>query len=385
MRIRFNRTFWPIGHGAFYSERFYDSNKKVIFTAVYDCGSEQKEVLSNCIDAFLKEGKTIDILFLSHFHHDHVSGLKKLLSKAGVVVKNLVIPQLTDGYVLCNLCSDAGKDSLDIDLLWKLHNGGSLEKVENIYEVVESEEGSNNESWSSKNGANHFLMSGPVPRSIFPSDMQPLWEYIPYNGRLNKQSDLVDAFVHNGFTDAAGKFDLDKVYSKLASEEGIKEVKNIYRKVISTKDNEYSMPVFSGLIASQEGKVDIYPNYKCYNPVLKPYFFKAWHHELYNCVYTGDFEPKAGNDRNLVYYLDGVDKAWDRTQLLQVPHHGSKNNISERLYIDVNFSVISAAIDDKYDHPDVQTILALQECGTFYWEVTDKATTAFVQRYIIEI
>lgn len=385
MKIRFNRTFWPIGHGAFYSERFYDSNENVIFTAVYDCGSEQEKVLNNCIDAFLEEGKTIDILFLSHFHHDHVSGLKKLLSKDGAVVKNLVIPQLTDGYVLCNLCSDAGKDSLDIDLVRKLHSGESLENVENIYEVVESEEGYNNEPLLREMGNNHYLISGPVPRSIYPLDLQPLWEYIPYNGRLDKQLDLVTAFEKGGFIDSAGNFDITQVYSKLVSKEGIKEVKNIYRKVISTKDNEYSMPVFSGLIASQDGKVDIYPNYNCYNSVLKPYFFKAWHHELYNCVYTGDFEPKAGNDRNLVYYLDGVDKAWDRTQLLQVPHHGSKNNISERLYIDVNFSIISAAVDDKYDHPDVQTILALQEYGTIYWEVTDKATTAFVQRYIIEI
>ena len=37
--IRLDRTFWPVGHGAFYTERFYDHVDRCLFTAIYDCGS----------------------------------------------------------------------------------------------------------------------------------------------------------------------------------------------------------------------------------------------------------------------------------------------------------------------------------------------------------
>lgn len=40
MRYTMERIFHPIGHGAFYTERFYeDGNDDPLFTAVYDCGS----------------------------------------------------------------------------------------------------------------------------------------------------------------------------------------------------------------------------------------------------------------------------------------------------------------------------------------------------------
>lgn len=32
------RTFHPVGHGAFYTERFYDEQDNILFTAVFDCG-----------------------------------------------------------------------------------------------------------------------------------------------------------------------------------------------------------------------------------------------------------------------------------------------------------------------------------------------------------
>ena len=34
------RTFHPVGHGAFYTERFYDENVNNIANVVYDCGSK---------------------------------------------------------------------------------------------------------------------------------------------------------------------------------------------------------------------------------------------------------------------------------------------------------------------------------------------------------
>lgn len=36
--MKFVRTFHPIGHGAFYTERFYDETEQSVANYVFDCG-----------------------------------------------------------------------------------------------------------------------------------------------------------------------------------------------------------------------------------------------------------------------------------------------------------------------------------------------------------
>jgi beta-lactamase superfamily II metal-dependent hydrolase len=82
------RIFWPVGQGAFYSEKLkFDDGKE--FNIVYDCGSKKKELVHPLIDEFF-EGTTIDILFISHFDSDHVNGVPGLKNKARI--KNVVVP-----------------------------------------------------------------------------------------------------------------------------------------------------------------------------------------------------------------------------------------------------------------------------------------------------
>ena len=80
----FRRTFYPVGQGAFYVEEFklYDGST---FTIVYDCGSttlEPKDFEAK-IEVFFRDRQDyvrkwpyqIDILFISHFHADHILSL----------------------------------------------------------------------------------------------------------------------------------------------------------------------------------------------------------------------------------------------------------------------------------------------------------------------
>ena len=59
------RIFHPIGHGAFYTERFYeDDNDAPLFTAVYDCGSFSYGNLKTLlIQPLRKEIRSIYCLF----------------------------------------------------------------------------------------------------------------------------------------------------------------------------------------------------------------------------------------------------------------------------------------------------------------------------------
>ena len=87
--MRVQRIIHPVGQGAFYSEQLIsDSGKK--FTVVYDCGCGMKDQIpqevESIIEEWLKDIDQIDILFLSHFHNDHINGFDLLRNKAKVVV-----------------------------------------------------------------------------------------------------------------------------------------------------------------------------------------------------------------------------------------------------------------------------------------------------------
>ena len=102
MKMNVTRTLHPIGQGAFYTEKFeYDGQQ---CNVVFDCGGTEKFIEKEvkgycdslpCDNESLKP--TIDAVFISHFHEDHVNGLETLLNKAEV--KCIFLPLLNDDEV----------------------------------------------------------------------------------------------------------------------------------------------------------------------------------------------------------------------------------------------------------------------------------------------
>lgn len=78
--------FQKVGQGLFYT------GKIDTFHFVYDCGSRQKKSLFESIDSYKNKlnGGEIDLLVISHFHCDHVSGLDHLFQNFEVT--DVIIP-----------------------------------------------------------------------------------------------------------------------------------------------------------------------------------------------------------------------------------------------------------------------------------------------------
>ena len=94
MRYTMERIFHPIGHGAFYTERFYeDGNDDPLFTAVYNCGSFSYGQLKGIIDTTFKKEDKINLLFISHFHFDHISMVQHLKSRCDI--DYIIVPVLS--------------------------------------------------------------------------------------------------------------------------------------------------------------------------------------------------------------------------------------------------------------------------------------------------
>lgn len=88
-------TFWPVGQGLFYTGIIDD------FTMVYDVGTaNNQEFLDKQIEIFGRRlehchgDKVIDVLFLSHYDKDHISGLAKL-NKEKFQIKKIIAPFIT--------------------------------------------------------------------------------------------------------------------------------------------------------------------------------------------------------------------------------------------------------------------------------------------------
>lgn len=83
---KYSYHFYPVGQGLFSSGSIRRHGEgKSRFLWVYDCGSSSSQsLLDNGIDRldhFAGERKRIDLLVLSHFDHDHISGVVRLLQK----------------------------------------------------------------------------------------------------------------------------------------------------------------------------------------------------------------------------------------------------------------------------------------------------------------
>ena len=103
-------NFHGVGQGLFISGKV-QFDKESSFDYIYDCGTLRKKA-QQILEMHIKkevdrlEGKPLDILFLSHLHWDHVSGLSMLLKslqpqngsgkseEKAIKIKKVVLPYL---------------------------------------------------------------------------------------------------------------------------------------------------------------------------------------------------------------------------------------------------------------------------------------------------
>lgn len=346
--MRVVRTFHPVGQGAFYSERFYEENG-LEFTMVYDCGSEDSNrwELHEKIYDFRQElkGRAIDLLFISHFHSDHVNGLKELLQD--IRVRKTVVPMLTDDVITLTSIQNSLKDDRDAlfanDVLDSIYYGGQLREFFGDIIAVSPEQNNpevrsedyNGLEWYPKGGA--VINNGDKMQEVI-----DIWKYIPFN------SISIDDARAKNFIDALRKEKdfLDSTGQPMCIEEIISTkraaLRDLYKRIIGgANDNIYTLCVESkpadGVIPEP-----------CYR--------------LSRCLYFGDFESKRKGvwARCMATYKD-----FPKIGTIQVPHHGSKNNWKEEM-LESNgcrHYVISTGSRNRYHHPSYWVIREIDESG----------------------
>ena len=189
MKLQVIRTIHSVGQGAFYTETLHrpgsDDDKHI----VYDCGVKPySNRLVEEICNFLPHKSTIDVLFISHFHEDHVNGIKLLAER--YKIKYVVLPQI-DGYdwyyIIENYLTTGDADINVVSDLMAAIGDANLIKVN---PMDENQNGSvSDEDVTIDNIDSNVKFNGRSPFIIDNKDFK-LWHFIVVNPL--KKRDLED-------------------------------------------------------------------------------------------------------------------------------------------------------------------------------------------------
>ena len=336
--VTMTRTFHPIGQGAFYSEVFRIGGH-VKFVVVYDCGTEYgtktlKKEVSDFKDILPKNHKTIDILFLSHLHRDHINGLDALLTN--MTVKKTVIPLLPEEIILLTRVKNAledkssvgSNDSIITDLYYGSGSSGRFGEIVAIPSRITDYE---QQGWYPRNGKRE---SGSVPLS----EDDPFWEYVPMNSIMGNDPRAMDfaKIIHGikGVFDQNGELDTCQlVWGKRT------ELRKAYSKAMKkANDNLYTLVVNSRPIEKLVNDTTLARDSRC--------------------LYTGDLDTKK--NPVLLERLLGQFPI-DDIGVFQIPHHGSKDNWQGAFLGKTprNY-VVSVGMKNSYHHPDYWVMEAIR-------------------------
>jgi beta-lactamase superfamily II metal-dependent hydrolase len=360
---QFVRTFHPIGQGAFYTEKFTTNDGKS-FTVVYDCGSETfgEKKLTKIINQTFLQGDVIDILFISHFHKDHISGVPQLVKRC--TIKNVVIPLLDNKAralsKISNYIDYGRKDSLLIDNPEQVFDSDT-----NIIRIKPIEEGDeltddiffnlddNSKSQTVDSGTRIHLS-----RNID-------WYHIPYNyelmtRRIAFESALTTLGLSLSDIDTIEKIERHKV-----------NIRKAYEKV-NNNINDHSLILFSGDGNYEE---DIFTH------ICKASYWCNCHQiKGRGCLYLGDIDLKQNNIVDNIKHQLG--KFYRSISTIQIPHHGSIYNFNvDILDTAMRYGILSYGQRNRHAHPSSMVVANLISKGVIPLHVTEIQNSIVVQTF----
>lgn len=355
------RVIHPVGQGAFYTETFDK------FCVVYDCGSYNdghsmpqgaKDSLLDEINVF-QPGK-VDLIFISHFHMDHINGVKELLRQCGNHTK-IVLPQVSKEIKALYLVSASLKNDSSLPTYTRL----SQEYTEFLTRISEqivlvSEEGQQADPITVERLRNTVFSGQKLL-------VDGKWMYVPVYFKSKEVDALAEQFVEESGVDV----DENGIMS-IEDETKWKEIVKIYKKLTRYnpgKENNVSLIVYSGPVKKaivddvcmpetifpigRMHRLSFFDGGRYYRPLRD-------HHS--GALYVGDMECGAAWDKvnkTLGPVPDGIHHSvLDTIGLVQISHHGSWNEFNEKLANELSPSVAFCCFGSQntYSHPTYRTL-----------------------------
>jgi len=340
------RTFHAIGQGAFYVEKFENG-----FTMVYDCGGQNKKFIEEKIKETFEPKEQIDLLFISHFHNEHINGLEFLLDYCEI--KKVVVPLLHDNMkIQCIIENFKGR-----------HESKFLSTlIDNPKEILKNQEVVFVEHFDINLSAN---MNQHIASLKIESNYINEWIYIPYNF----YNDTLAKDLENKLKSQS--IDIKNIVDELKINK--QKILNIYKGIVGSESfNANSLIIFSGLEKDLKLQNITFIN----NHIVTS--------NKVACLYLGDAEILEDNNmKKLKHYFMNY---WDALSVVQIPHHGSYKNYHSDLAWKDSISIISTGF--RYSHPSSKVIESIKKqqsnCAIVSYDKHTQVQQYINLEYIVE-
>lgn len=370
--IRLTRTIRPIGQGAFYTEHLH--TKSGVFNIVYDCGLEMlpnppkrlKKAIDDYIDEIGSDG--LNTIFISHFHSDHINGIKYLLDRASKSHPTIVMPLICEDlgivYFIENLSEyyvNPNSDNIPFD----------DETISFYQKLLFSNDDGRFIRINHENGAKHINPN--ITLNNCPKEED--WLYIPVVcidkdlegyaqavlSELQKKYPGIADTLKLGEAEAIARLDWKYIYNTIKDVKRKDEFKRVNL-------NNMSLMLYSGI-----GRpMNVFENNCCdyFGRCYDYHCFRRCHHyhdrTIYpGALYTGDMEKEdAWNTVNKNLFEPYPDTR--ELALFQISHHGhgygktasqdNKFNLNAPCFVNARLAFCCYGSQNRYHHPDYRLL-----------------------------
>lgn len=376
--------FFPVGQGLFAAGSVGSSSPQAsrveTYRWVYDCGTSSPQRLVTNAIADLKrdcQGEKIDLLTLSHFHNDHISGVVELLNEIGA--KTVMLPWAPLWHRLL-IGFEQGLRAEDPEMLFYVDPVQYLtqeagDRFEQVLFVMPSDDdgppfpteptaapedlddpdkpfgpGEPVSDGDLEGAYGHLDHRIRMLRSGKSIAVHGVWEFLPYNDPDTRPSDPT------GF-EAKVAFRRKPLLNGIDSErkDALKGLRSLYEATFGRSVmNDISLMLYGGAIGTWRG----YRYCDCHFHRLLGFCDCFQEHDTKaSILLTGDGNLSSVSKWDMLErYLDRCRVV--RTSVFQVPHHGARANWYSGLAAAASptLSVFSSDPNHSYGHPHAEVL-----------------------------
>ncbi|EGO4149139.1 hypothetical protein ITZ86_004705 [Escherichia coli] len=378
----FHKRLFPVGQGGFSLGGLRGRDGSLLYSYVYDCGSDQLNALRREMDVakslFNIDEKYIDVVYISHLDSDHINGFDHLCQLVDNKIRKVVLPYLDihDSYYLIasELCSNSTSGlfmeflidpvkwiksrlpEADISLLYPSDIDDNFDPpIFNSENIKGSAVSLPMKIFDSKGDVecNRWLV-----KRIGENKTDTLMSFISWiPPRSRKKIEIFSQqLIENGFTELSKK----KMLKILTSTGERKKLRECYLK-LAGDHNVISINLL--IINNQEAEMKIVnePSREWFsfrNSRVERHFLFDRDKGIRSVLLTGD--SKLNTSLYYNKWAEFYSKVIKTVRVMTLPHHGSELNFNQKIIADFdNVLFIAQSDGHSHGHPSQSVIDAI--------------------------
>jgi len=360
-------TQWGVGHGGFHTQLtqvIAPGSSVTDFRFIYDCGTKNSQgPLRDCITQYVGRLEVdrvgaLDLVILSHFDYDHVSGLpwlSKMLRRHNVKVGRVFAPAITPLESLLLIAHNDPPTRWYVNLLANPY--GELSSLFPGAEVALLEPATAPD-FADLDERPQSQGRSPHSVSLDATDMRHVWAAIPYAHQLaiSGREDFV-TLVRTALEIDIERLDFDELLRTIGGDRGtLRKIKLLSADMFGHGGvNANSVCLWAGPDAMPASGRVTHDHAWGSSQLLPDHSPAAW-------LGTGDAVLRDAGSAGFVNYYGRP--RLDSVAYVGAPHHGSEHNSDEDFWRHFRRGTrVTTHAQGLYGHPHARTLHDIEAAG----------------------